>query len=105
MPKIWRFYAVFLIRPNRAWPKHQEFVRKWLRVSAMKMGIPEVAILLKNGDDPAADPFAFMLLCLAGWMSRNQPDVIEYLPEEARSLGGLSTCQPFTGLRSVQRVQ
>lgn len=32
------------------------------------------------------NPFAFMLLCLAGWMNRNQQDVIEYLQEEVRVL-------------------
>jgi hypothetical protein len=28
------------------------------------------------------NPLAFLLLCLAGWMNRNQQDAIEYLPEE-----------------------
>jgi hypothetical protein len=28
------------------------------------------------------NPFAFMVLCTAGWMKRNQQSVIEYLQEE-----------------------
>jgi hypothetical protein len=28
------------------------------------------------------NPFAFMVLCMAGWMNRNQQSVIEYLQEE-----------------------
>ena len=32
------------------------------------------------------NPLAFILLCLAGWMNRNQQDVIEYLQEERRVL-------------------
>src|ERR1035438_4865090 len=32
------------------------------------------------------NPFAFMVLCLAGWMNRNQQDIIEYLQEEVRVL-------------------
>ena len=32
------------------------------------------------------DPIRFILICLAGWMNRNQQDVIEYLREEIRVL-------------------
>src|ERR1039457_6773122 len=32
------------------------------------------------------NPFAFLLICGAGWMNRNQQDVIEYLQEEIRVL-------------------
>ena len=32
------------------------------------------------------DPVRFILICLAGWMNRNQQDVIEYLREEVRVL-------------------
>jgi hypothetical protein len=36
----------------------------------------------ENGDDRVVNPFAFLLICIAGWMNRNQQDVIEYLQEE-----------------------
>ena len=32
------------------------------------------------------DAARFLLICLAGWMNRNQQDVIEYLGEEVRVL-------------------
>ena len=32
------------------------------------------------------NPLAFLLICVAGWMNRNQQDVIEYLQEEIRVL-------------------
>src|SRR5260370_28749386 len=32
------------------------------------------------------NPLAFLLLCVAGWMTRNQQAVIEYLREEVRVL-------------------
>ena len=32
------------------------------------------------------DAARFILICLAGWMNRNQQDVIEYLKEEVRVL-------------------
>ena len=32
------------------------------------------------------DPMRFVLICIAGWMNRNQQDVIEYLQEEVRVL-------------------
>jgi hypothetical protein len=31
-------------------------------------------------------PFAFLVICAAGWMNRNQQDVIEYLQKENRVL-------------------
>lgn len=34
------------------------------------------------------NPFAFLVICVAGWMNRNQQDVIEYLQEEIRFLTG-----------------
>jgi hypothetical protein len=34
----------------------------------------------------AMNPFAFLVICLAGWMNRNQQEVIEYLQEEVRVL-------------------
>jgi putative transposase len=40
------------------------------------------------------NPFAFMVLCTAGWMNRNQQDVIEYLQEEVRVLQELLGKQP-----------
>jgi hypothetical protein len=40
------------------------------------------------------NPFAFMVLCTAGWMNRNQQDVIEYLQEEVRVLKELLGKQP-----------
>ena len=30
------------------------------------------------------NPFAFPVICLAGWMNRNQQEVIEYLQKEVR---------------------
>jgi len=32
------------------------------------------------------NPFMFLLICVAGWMNRNQQDVIAYLQEEIRVL-------------------
>ena len=32
------------------------------------------------------DPIRFILICVAGWMNRNQQDVIEYLRKEVRVL-------------------
>ena len=32
------------------------------------------------------NPFAFLVICLAGWMNRNQQEVIEYSQEEVRVL-------------------
>jgi hypothetical protein len=32
------------------------------------------------------DPIRFLVICLAGWMNRNQQQVIEYLREEVRVL-------------------
>jgi hypothetical protein len=32
------------------------------------------------------NPFGSLLSCVAGWMNRNQQDVIEYLQEEIRVL-------------------
>ena len=34
----------------------------------------------------AMDPGRFILICLAGWLNREQQDVIEYLREEIRVL-------------------
>jgi hypothetical protein len=63
-----------------------EFVRRLMRISRVKINIPDVAIWTKNCDKPAVNPFMFMLPCLAGWMNRNQQDLIEYLQEEIRVL-------------------
>jgi FixJ family two-component response regulator len=30
------------------------------------------------------NPFTFLVMCVAGWMNRNQQEVIEYLQEEIR---------------------
>jgi len=63
------------------------------------------------------DPFAFLVICVAGWMNRNQQDVIEYLQEEIRVLKELlgdlfmsliHTCRlndanPFDYLTTLQR--
>jgi hypothetical protein len=40
------------------------------------------------------NPFAFLVLCVAGWMNRDQQDVIEYLPEEIRVLKELLGKKP-----------
>jgi hypothetical protein len=40
------------------------------------------------------NPFAFMVLCTAGWMNRNQQDVIEYSQEEVRVLKELLCKKP-----------
>ena len=32
------------------------------------------------------DPVRFILICLAGWLNKNQQDVIDYLREEVRVL-------------------
>ena len=40
------------------------------------------------------NPFAILLLCVAGWMNRNQQDVIEYLQEEIRVLKELLGQKP-----------
>jgi transposase InsO family protein len=40
------------------------------------------------------NPLGFMVLCVAGWMNRNQQDVIEYLQEEVRVLQELLGKQP-----------
>jgi transposase InsO family protein len=53
-----------------------------------------LAILTKNLDIPLVNPFAYMLLCLAGWMNRSQQDVIEYLQEEIRVLKELLGKKP-----------
>jgi hypothetical protein len=42
----------------------------------------------------AMNPFAFLVICLAGWMHRNQQEVIEYLQEEVRVLKELLGKQP-----------
>jgi hypothetical protein len=34
----------------------------------------------------AGNPLALLLVCLAGWMNRQQQNVIEYLQEEVRVL-------------------
>jgi len=38
--------------------------------------------------------FAFLVVCVVGWMNRNQQDVIEYLQEEIRVLKELLGKQP-----------
>lgn len=40
------------------------------------------------------NPFAFLLLCPAGWVNRHQQDVIEYLQEEIRVLKELLGKKP-----------
>jgi hypothetical protein len=42
----------------------------------------------------AMNQFAFLVLCVAGWMNRNQQDVIEYLQEEIRVLKELLGKKP-----------
>ena len=41
------------------------------------MDISSVSVILK-----VMDPFRFILICLSGWMNREQQPVIEYLREE-----------------------
>jgi hypothetical protein len=38
--------------------------------------------------------FAFLVICVAGWMNRNQQDAIEYLQEEIRELKELMGKKP-----------
>ena len=40
------------------------------------------------------NPFAFLVICIAGWMNRNQQEVIEYLQEEVRVLKELLGRKP-----------
>lgn len=40
------------------------------------------------------DPLAFLVICVAGWMNRNQQDVIDYLQEEIRVLKELVGPKP-----------
>jgi hypothetical protein len=40
------------------------------------------------------NPFAFVVICVAGWMNRNQLGVIEYLQEEIRVLKELLGKKP-----------
>jgi hypothetical protein len=34
-----------------------------------------------NGQHGAMNPFVFLVICVAGWMNRNEQDVIECLQE------------------------
>jgi hypothetical protein len=54
----------------------------------------ELARWVENGDDRPVNPFAFLVICVAGWMNRNQQDVIEYLQEEIRVLKELLDKKP-----------
>jgi hypothetical protein len=40
------------------------------------------------------NPFVFLVICVAGWMNRNQLGVIEYLQEEIRVLKELLGKKP-----------
>jgi hypothetical protein len=40
------------------------------------------------------NPLAFLVICVAGWMNRNQQDVIDYLEEEIRVLKELVGPKP-----------
>ena len=40
----------------------------------------------ESSDNWSVNPFGLLLVCVAGWMNRNQRDVIEYLQEEVRVL-------------------
>jgi len=40
------------------------------------------------------NPFAFLVICVAGWMNRNQQEVVEYLQEEVRVLKDLLGRKP-----------
>ena len=40
------------------------------------------------------NPFAFLVICVAGWINRNQQEVIEYLQEEVRVLKDLLGRKP-----------
>jgi len=42
----------------------------------------------------AINPFAFLVICIDGWMNRNQQGVIEYLQEEIRVLKELFGKKP-----------
>jgi hypothetical protein len=42
--------------------------------------------LVDVGYNAAVNPIKFILLCLAGWINREQQAVIEYLLEEVRVL-------------------
>jgi hypothetical protein len=45
-----------------------------------------LAKLPPNSDPAAMNHLQFFLLCLAGWVNRNQQNAIEYLPEEVKVL-------------------
>src|SRR5664279_1962025 len=58
------------------------------------MRVPVLAKRLVYGQPCVMNPFAFLVLCVAGWMNRNQQDVIEYLQEEIRVLKELLGKKP-----------
>ena len=45
-----------------------------------------LAVRLSTRNDLAINPLTLLLISLAGWMNRNQQDVIAYLQEEIRVL-------------------
>ena len=53
-----------------------------------------LAIVPGSGHSVAMKPFAFLVICLAGWLNRNQQEVIEYLQEEVRVLKELLGKKP-----------
>ena len=58
------------------------------------MRVPVLAKRLVYGQPCVMNPFAFLVLCVAGWMNRGQQDVIEYLQEEVRVLKELLGKKP-----------
>ena len=66
--------------------------------------VPALAVMGKNWDTPAVNPFVILLICIAGWMSRNQQDVIEYLQEEVRVLKELLAAAAAKELRKTSIV-
>ena len=63
--------------------------------------VPALAVMGENWDTPAVNPFVILLICIAGWMSRNQQDVIEYLQEEVRVLKELLAAAAAKELRKT----
>jgi putative transposase len=58
------------------------------------VGLLKLVSARENCDDRPMNPFAVLLICVAGWMNRNQQDVIEYLQEEIRVLKELLGKKP-----------
>jgi hypothetical protein len=56
--------------------------------------------MVPAGQYPPVNPVKFILLCLAGWMQREQQAVIDYPQEEVRVLK--DHCRMSTGCAGLQ---